>query len=229
MTALPGTFSTPSFESFSGSRTVGVPESELKAIADVCQAVAAGDLDPRIPELADPQLESMREAINHLLDLVDAFVREAGASLTAAGEGRFHRIFLERGMPGTFRQQAVAINTATESMSGAAEKLNGADQHVQRARATVADLERSSAQIEGVVGEITRIAQQTRLLALNAAIEAARAGDAGVGFEVVAHEVKALASQTAASTGDIARTISDMQAVTREAVAAIDAISEALS
>ena len=71
------------------------------------------------------------------------------------------------------------------------------------ADSTIGQLSRSSAEVGDVVKLITSIAEQTNLLALNATIEAARAGEAGKGFAVVASEVKDLAQETARATGDI--------------------------
>jgi methyl-accepting chemotaxis protein len=83
--------------------------------------------------------------------------------------------------------------------------------------------------IGDVVMLIRDIAEQTNLLALNATIEAARAGEAGRGFAVVAAEVKALASQTAGATEDIAKQVGAIQNSTRDAVEAIRAITGVMS
>jgi methyl-accepting chemotaxis protein len=89
----------------------------------------------------------------------------------------------------------------------------------------VGQLSAGADRIGDVVMLIRDIAKQTNLLALNATIEAARAGDAGRGFAVVASEVKALASQTAVATEDIARYVDAIQRATRDAVEAIGSIS----
>jgi methyl-accepting chemotaxis protein len=92
----------------------------------------------------------------------------------------------------------------------------------------VTELSQAAARIGDVVKMITAIAEQTNLLALNATIEAARAGEAGRGFAVVASEVKALASQTAKATGDIGDQIASMQAATRDSVKSIKEISDTI-
>lgn len=94
----------------------------------------------------------------------------------------------------------------------------------QKTDGRIAELAEAAQKIGNVVGFITTIAEQTNLLALNATIEAARAGEAGRGFAVVASEVKTLAMQTEKATKEIAAQISGMQAATRESVAAIQEI-----
>ena len=88
------------------------------AITAVCEAAARGDLEPRVHHLGDdPEFRTVRFAINNLLDLTDAFVREASASLEFASDARFFRKFLVRGMLGSFRTGAITINDATATMA----------------------------------------------------------------------------------------------------------------
>lgn len=80
------------------------------------------------------------------------------------------------------------------------------------------ELGRLSGDIDGVIGMINELAGQTNLLALNAAIEAARAGDAGRGFSVVADEVRSLASKTVEATSQISSIVGSIQIATKAAI-----------
>lgn len=90
---------------------------------------------------------------------------------------------------------------------------------------TMDEMDRSTQAIGGMLGEITFIADQTRLLALNAAIEAARAGEHGRGFAVVADEVTKLANRSSQAAIGIRKMVADVQAKSRQATTEIQALA----
>ncbi len=116
-------------------------------------------------------------------------------------------------------QTAAAGAQAVEQTVAGMRRIQGA---VSQSSGVIASLGQTSAQIGGIVNTIDEIAGQTNLLALNAAIEAARAGEAGRGFAVVADEVRKLAERCTAATKDIGTLIGEIQRQTGEAVTAME-------
>lgn len=117
------------------------------------------------------------------------------------------------------------IGEGVEKIQQTIEAIRRQSEEIQDNSKAVEKVAKRSLDINSIVNTIEGIAAQTNLLALNAAIEAARAGEAGRGFAVVADEVRALASRTASSTQEIADMVSDIQ---KDAAAATSSISNSV-
>ncbi len=114
------------------------------------------------------------------------------------------------------------MNNGAEVMEKNIESMSSLLGTVEQAAGTVAKLGEDSKQIGTILEVIRGVAEQTNLLALNAAIEAARAGEHGRGFAVVADEVRKLATRTQESTDEIESMISRLQTATGSAVKAME-------
>ena len=120
-------------------------------------------------------------------------------------------------------------NQGLEMVRGSAESIKGVASDIHNASKAISNLEKNSESINAVVDVIRSVAEQTNLLALNAAIEAARAGEQGRGFAVVADEVRTLATRTHESTEEITSMITQLQSGTQSTVQIMQAAEESAS
>ncbi|MBV9556698.1 MAG: hypothetical protein JO254_06430 [Pseudolabrys sp.] len=163
---------------------------------------------------------SLHDSANHLgASSAQASRQVGGVTATSKDTARKVESAAEAGS-----QLSRTINEVGESAARSSGLASSAVQEAARASATMSDMVAVTGEISKVTELITGIAAQTNLLALNATIEAARAGEAGRGFSVVAQEVKALASQTARATQEIAERIDAMKKASDRSVGAIDGV-----
>ena len=119
-------------------------------------------------------------------------------------------------------QASSEVSTGQGVVNSAISAIGSLVQKVEQASDVIHNLESDSVEIGSVLDVIRSIAEQTNLLALNAAIEAARAGEQGRGFAVVADEVRVLAQRTQTSTEEIQKKVERLQSGSQEAVEAMN-------
>jgi methyl-accepting chemotaxis protein len=228
----------------------------VRAVMHVLEGVESGDLTGAVEVRSRDEVGRMGTALNAAIDALRRTVEALGRSAVSVTSSSGQLTGVSRDMSVSAEQvsrQTVVVSGAAEeissnmqSVAGGAEEMrvsireiarNASDaadvttaavRSAERARATVVKLGASSTEISSVVKLILGIAEQTHLLALNATIEAARAGQAGLGFAVVAHEVKELAREITLATEGIAERIETIQSDGAEAAAAISEISEVI-
>ena len=159
---------------------------------------------------------------------MSASARQTSASAHSADIASSHALSNVRTVAAAAEQLGVSIRDIGNHVAQSADVVGRAVAAGSATRATIETLNEEVARIGAVADMIGDIAARTNLLALNATIEAARAGDAGKGFAVVASEVKALATQTARSTQEIAQRISQVRTATGESVAAVARIEQTI-
>jgi methyl-accepting chemotaxis protein len=226
----------------------------LRGAVDMMQRVAKGDLTATLEVRSGDEIGAMCNALNSMVADLHRHMETVSQNSQALASASTELSAVSTQVSATAEQTAsqstvVAgaaeqINHSVSTVASSAEEMTAsireiaeqtskaahiATSAVEVARSTnqtITKLGVSSTEIGNVIKVITSIAEQTNLLALNATIEAARAGEAGKGFAVVASEVKELAKQTGIATEEIRTKIESIQQDSDQAVHAIQRITE---
>jgi methyl-accepting chemotaxis protein len=213
-----------------------VEQSQKRVVEELTiglQTVANGDLTRRIEMVFAPEYEKLRANFNETVDTIVRVIEQMARNADTIRESAETIAQSSSDLSRRTENQAASLEetaAALDMITGNVEASAGSAQNVEkivvdaRSRATqsasvvretvdaMAQIEDSARQIARITSVIDEIAFQTNLLALNAGVEAARAGDAGRGFSVVANEVRALAQRSSDAANEIKALIGDSSA-----------------
>ncbi len=188
----------------------------IRRTADACDAASNGDLEARVMDAEHPgDAGRLMHSVNRILDVSDAFVREASASLAQASKGQFHRRFILRGMPGAYRNSAITINAASTDMAHQSAAI------VEARRHQLALADRFEFAVKAVAGSLATSATEMQATAQTltstvgvTASEAASVASTAVQTASNVETVAAAAEQLTSSIAEVARRVGESSAMT---------------
>lgn len=241
-TAIPGTSRRDEVGAMAGAVVVFkdhmVKVVELAAAQEQERQHALAEKDAALNNMADKieaettralqQVAARTSTMTATADEMSASATRTGNSAQGAADASAHALANAQMVASAAEQLSASIREIGTQVAQSTEVVGRAVIAGTETRAAMGAMNEQVARIGAVADMIGEIAAKTNLLALNATIEAARAGDAGKGFAVVASEVKALATQTARSTEEIARHLSDVRRATATSAAAVARIEQTI-
>ena len=226
------------------TKTLAVFKSNLEETRRLRQEQAAAER--RVAEQRKAELQDLAFQFEQSVGSIIAVVAAASTELSTTAESLTDTAKTTSDRSTSVAAASEEASANVQTVASAAEELScsvreiasqvhqsstmtsRASHEATRTSEQVRELASAANRIGGIVDLINNIASQTNLLALNATIEAARAGEAGRGFAVVAHEVKALAEQTAKATAQIGDQVAGIQTSTQQSIDRIEAITKTI-
>ncbi len=222
----------------------------MKTFCDALIQLSHGNLGIRLETRFSRDYEKLRECYNESVDRLNQTFSATISGMHKLGSSTDQIASASRTLSERTSQQASSLEETTAALGHITTTVSKISENAQHASVLVSDIrnnaeassdvvrqaihameriEKSSAEIEQIIGVIDEIAFQTNLLALNAGVEAARAGEAGRGFAVVASEVRALAQRSAEAAKGIKSLIAGSTIQVRDGVQLVSQTGEVLA
>jgi methyl-accepting chemotaxis protein len=182
-------------------------QRRLARAAAVCAGAARGDLEARILELPDGgAVGRLQRAVNAMLDMTDAFVREARGSMASVAQGKYHRKVLPQGLQGAFLDGAVVVNEATASMEAKVRRFAGFTDGFERDVGQVVQaLSAAATEMEASAASMARTAGDSNSQAASVAASSRQTLHSVQGVAVAVEQLSRSVAGTRAADGEVAR------------------------
>ena len=185
-------------------------------VSDICSQASKGDLEARITFTQTGPIGEMLIAINNVLDIADAYVRESSTCLDYLANAKYFRKFRVRGMPGSYRRGAQIINTAVECMAEKVETFSGYTTELVNETGTL--IKSISSAAETMLSNADSLATAAKSTSEQSVAAASSSEEVNVNVQTVS----AAAEEMSKSIGEIGRQLNDVSKVTDDAVREAD-------